>query len=245
MEDKELIAARIRGLIPGPDEDEANFLKRTGSPVLASYPLFGGISPDWIKIHFSNKGLLPWHGGFFNPEEDVPYLQLRKECQSRDKIFGIYSCKEILSHELVHAVRYRFEEPKFEEILAYQTSHVWFRRTFGALVTTKAETFIFMGILLLSGALLPSFPEFGFFLLLKIVGFFSLRTLLRQRIFEKSLSNLIKLTGSRQSALALALSLTDKEISRFSRSKPEEIKEYLKSSNLLRLRQACLFIKVD
>ncbi len=113
-------------------------------------------SCKWIPLYFSNRKLSYWHGGcawIFQETKDSPtgaILQLRKALAFSDALFfGLYKRKELIAHELAHAGRMQFQEPKYEELLAYQTSSSTFQRNFGPIVQSSAESMIFLLVLLM------------------------------------------------------------------------------------------------
>lgn len=128
-----------------------------------------GITPDWVPIFFSNYQLYPWHGGsawIFQLNDETPpsaLLQLRKKLYTSPTLLGLYHRDELIAHELSHVGRMAFEEPAFEEVLAYTTARTSFRRYFGPIFQSAVESFLFMivcvAILLLDTYLL-FFPPF-------------------------------------------------------------------------------------
>lgn len=101
MNQSELVRWNKKGLIPGPGENEVDFLRRVAfceglkdqlnGDVLPADRLDGGqaflegaltvtehlydIRPDWVPLFFSNWKLLPWHGGsawIFQLEKEGP-----------------------------------------------------------------------------------------------------------------------------------------------------------------------------
>jgi len=138
----QLLALFQRGFIPGPHESEEAFLMRVQSRPSLSLPEWQeiasslqrewGFSIDWVPITYSAKKLLPWEGALFWIQEDGnPLIQLRRSLQSK-KMWG-NSRPEILLHEAIHAARETFNEPRFEEFLAYTTSHTSWKRWLGPL----------------------------------------------------------------------------------------------------------------
>ncbi len=92
MNETQLIELNAKGLIPGPEESEEQFLKRAAycqslnasiaEELQEEIPFTAekdhpacmreglerakklyGIAPDWVPIFFSNHQLMPWHGG--------------------------------------------------------------------------------------------------------------------------------------------------------------------------------------
>jgi hypothetical protein len=216
MEPHELINWNRRGLIPGPKESESSFLARCShSKSITSQTLFD-ISPDWVHIQYSKQGLRFWEGGCTWIEENQTKIQLHPSLLKNKMHFG-YTGQEMLTHELVHAVRSAFDEPIFEEMLAYQTSSSPLRRFWGPLVRTPKESLI--GVLAILSFTLLSFFEPFYFLaltsLLTLCGFAILRLFHAQRQFKRALNNISKLV-SKERLLSFLLHLSDQEIRRFS-----------------------------
>jgi hypothetical protein len=101
MNQTELVTWNKKGLIPGPEENETDFLRRVafceglkdqlqgdelpadrweGNELFIEAPLsitqqLYDIQPDWVPLFFSNWKLLPWHGGsawIFQLEKEGP-----------------------------------------------------------------------------------------------------------------------------------------------------------------------------
>jgi hypothetical protein len=152
-----------RGFIPGPHESEETFLKRVESrPPLLS-PEWHAVAPqllsqcgfsiDWVPIVYSSKRLFPWEGAvFWTQESGQPLIQLRPTLQTK-QLWG-NSRAEILVHEAIHAARESFDQPQFEEFLAYAASTVSWKRWLGPLFTRPWEFPLFA----LSIFSLPFFP---------------------------------------------------------------------------------------
>jgi hypothetical protein len=209
-----------------------------------------GISPDWVPIFFSNHQLYPWHGGcawIFQLKEDTPaaaLLQLRKKLHSSPTLLGLYERDELITHELSHVGRLAFEEPKFEELLAYTTARSAFRRYFGPLFQSSKESFLFLivliGIAVLDACLLFSHP-FAYWqaMWLKMIplgmaGYAFFRLWKKQRTYRKCYRNLYELFPSK--AGDILYRLTDREIDSFARWDLKQIQDYIKEQNSLRWR---------
>jgi len=211
------------------------------------------IFPSWVPVFFSNYQLFPWQGGcawFYQLSEEGPMeacFQLRKQFANSARYLGIYSRDELIAHESVHIGRMLFEEPKFEEILAYRTATSAFRRWFSPIVQSSKESLLFVLVLLLTMLL-----EF-FFLLYEISDtmhlILGLKSLLvmgvalgvarlwkRQRQFKKCLEVVEKAVHEKQKALAVVYRLTDQEIINFSHFSSAQIKEYIESQRTQSLR---------
>lgn len=224
----QLRSANRRGLIPGPDEPDELFTKRfleaCSSPPSLLLPTFD-LEIDWLPVAYSNKGLLPWHGGALFFEEDGRVrVQLRKTLQTKKQLYFLYSKKELLEHEALHAVRREFNEPLFEEMLAYQTATSAFRRACGPLVQTTAGASLFLLAAFVSWW--SAWP----FILISGIGLFKLAW--RRRQFLACRAKLTRLVGLK--AQALMIRLTDAEILHFSKVPIEEIERSLLESSSLR-----------
>jgi hypothetical protein len=197
-------------------------------------------SPGWVPLFFSNYKLPFWHGGcawIFQMTEQSPtsaLIQLRQNFNTSTKYLGIYDRNELLTHELSHIGRMMFQEPKFEELLAYRTSNSKFRRWFGPIVQSSTESALF--VLLLFVLIVFDFflvaldrPDaFSLALWLKAIPigiiFAALfRLWKRQTTYKRCLKNLEGCIGH---ADAVAYRLTDHEIELFSKLSGKEIQDY-------------------
>lgn len=263
ISDKELIALDLRGFIPGPSENESDFLDRVASCLqklpMPEHPLivedweevgqvmsaYYNCRVDWVLASYANKGLPFWQGAATWISDTGVYIHLRRAFQKGDYL-KIYKRKEVLSHELVHVTRMAFEEPEFEEVLAYQTSGSFWRKFFGPLFARSWESTLFFGLLVLSlgiqalalYCLDPTLLSLG--ACLPLIGLIVLcaRLLVVHRRFKRCFKNLTPI--SRTHPLALMLRLTDQEIRYFSRWSQEEIYAYAARQEGLRWRLICL-----
>ncbi len=218
-----------------------------------------GMEPDWLPIFFSNYKLVPWHGGcawIFQMTENSPtaaFFQLRKAFREQGNYLGLYQRKELMAHEISHVGRMMFQEPCFEEILAYRSSQSWFRRTFGPLLEAPWEGMAFVFILLLIFILdlsllsvdLPAY--YSLFQWLKLIpiallGIALCRLWRRQHCFSKCLDKLTQLTHSCNKANALIYRLTDSEISQIARMPLEEIDNFLGEQKTNSLKGRLLYL---
>lgn len=216
-----------------------------------------GFSPEWIPIFFSNYRLMPWQGGcawIFQASKNSPtgaLMQLPKSFLKPSKFLNIYPKEEFVAHELVHVGRMMFEEPEFEEILAYKTSTSAFRRWLGPIIQSSRECWLFISMLAFLCFLdifLISFytPLFFSASWLKLIpGAFIVGALIRlwkkQRIFNQCLDRIKTRFGNDQKAWAVLFRLTDKEIHMFSKMHPEEIYQYAAEQTKKSLRWQVIF----
>lgn len=222
-----------------------------------SYKLHG-ITPWWVPIVFSNYQLSTWHGGcawIFQLDKDTPtsgFLQLRKNFQNRCWYMGIYNRRELIVHELAHVGRMLYQEPVFEEILAYRSSDSKFRRYFGPIVQSSSESLLFtilLGLVLIADLILLFFniPFASTIALWLLILPFTLlilaiiRIIKRQAQFHNCLKNLKKIYKSHKIAKHFIYRLTDKEIILFSKMKPSEIATYIQSHHFSSFRWEFLY----
>lgn len=249
--------------VPGPKETEAEYEKRVEyclqlkndfpemafileSDLQKTKQLYD-ISPDWVPLFFSNKGLAPWHAGaawIFQKEKDSPLgalLQLRK-CFVERKTFLFYHRDEIIAHELCHIGRMAFEEKKYEEILAYRTSDRFFPRYFGPILQSVGESRLFIIVLLtllimdLGFLFYGSLDIYFHMFYLKLIPLFLViwaifRLWQRQSTLQKTEQKLKEIWENPSFVL---FRLTDHEIEQFSRQTLEQIKSYVEGENSFR-----------
>ncbi len=254
-EDK-LLSLNSRGIFPGPSEGEEEFLKRVSAAKKISsqenlklaQEIFSAF-PDWIKIHFSQKGLLLWEGAATWIEENAEGVR-EASIQIKSSFFTqLYPREEIIAHEMVHAMRLMFEERRFEEILAFRTSKNRFRRYFGPLFTHPGETKGF--VICMLGSWLLYWAEFIFdfslgvrYLLcspLLVLGWGIWRLARSQKVFSLALNHLEKAVKKPKTPLAVALRLSDREIEQFAKSSPEAILAFASKEKEQSLRWKQLF----
>ncbi len=203
MEAKELLTLFQRGLIPGPTEKEEDFLSRVKAhPPLIEWekvkplPSQWGFSVDWVPLVYSSQKLLPWEGALFWVTKEKSHIQLHPKLQSRS-LWG-NSLQDILHHESIHAAREAFNEPQFEEFLAYLTASSPWKR--------------FLGPLFQRGWEFPLFTLSLFFLpyTVPIPLFFFLRLFYKHWVLSRV---------KKKVSLPVLICLTDREIKACSRAR--------------------------
>lgn len=202
-----------------------------------------GMTPLWTPIIFSNHKLPFWQGGcawIFQFSEKTPigaFFQLRETFKNNTTYLKIYEREELIAHESAHIGRMTFEEPQFEEIIAFQSAKTAFRRFFGPFFSSSNESLFFLLTLFLLVVVMIFIPPFiylcvaSFFALL-IIG--TLKVTSRQLKFQKCLSTLLEIVKERKKAMAIAFRLTDSEIISFAKFSPEELLNYVNEQNDLR-----------
>jgi hypothetical protein len=272
ISDLQLAEYDARGLIPGPEESESDFVRRATyclslretlrEKALSDLPsgtfedtqglLKEGrevvkknyaIDPDWVPLALTKQQLAPWHGGstwIFQVDDASPIGAL---LQLRPNPWWI-SHQEVAAHELCHIGRMAFEEPEYEEILAYYLSTSPLRKWCGAIIQTRMESFWFVISLLsvlffdLAALMWGNYHLFFFVQWMKLLplglaGWGIFRLAKRLKKFSNALKNM---EGVTTHPLAMAYRLTDREINMFARMKKEEILEYVREQDSLRWR---------
>lgn len=238
-----LLELNRRGLIQGPDESEEAFFKRCGEaqasgsvPSSLTKELFD-ITIDWVSVAYANKHLRFWEGGCAWIEGNAVSIQLKKHFQQHDVYLGLYSKEELLAHEYVHAARIAFEEPIFEEMLAFQTSKSFLRKTLGPFFRKHNEiNFLLLSLLLLFFT--AFFTPFSWLAAIGGVGIFGFgffRLFRTMRFFSNTFKRLAHLVGEKQ-ALPVMVRLSDREIIRFSSMDKSQILAYAKKMSKTQLR---------
>lgn len=255
--DNHLLHLNARGIFPGPAESRDHFFRRADShPLLFPHSLalqltnklFDAV-PDWVEVRVDSKRLYPWEGAatWIEEREDgsrTSAIQLKSSASS-----SFYLPEEVLAHELVHAMRVGFEESRFEEILAYQTSQNRFRRYWGPLFTRPAEVkgliFLILATWLALWMELAFDVEWGgrFFVWAPLcsLGWGFYRLVRSQRVFSRALKNIEIAIRKSGKSLAVALRLSDAEIAQFATCSPEEITMFAKKEKETSLRWSQLF----
>ena len=281
--DDDLLRYNRMGLIPGPAEEESEYLRRVdhclhlkehmetqlgedismeienevsqeliqdAAPVMRE--LFDSV-PQWIPIIFTNHRLAPWHGGcawIFQFTDETPvaaFFQLRRIFATATDYLWIYNREELITHESAHVGRMVYEEPKFEEVLAYRSSRSKFRRWFGPIIESSWESIVFV----LSLALVI-FVDIFFTVTEHQESYYSMHWLKlipllflglgigrlwwRQRTFDQCFDNLHDALKDTHKANAVIYRLRDEEIVKFSGFTPSEIQKYAADNKALSLR---------
>jgi hypothetical protein len=222
-----------RGLIPGPDESEETFLQRAKQAQSLSHPEWKEVSHafgfviDWVPISYSNHQIAWWEGAAtWISDDQLPSIQLRTSFK-KGSFLG-YSLSEVLAHEAVHAARSRFDQPQFEEVLAYSTAPQAWKRFFGPLFSRTREPLVLL-LSVIAGAFVPLVPLLLISLALGWLSF-------RQWIFKRC---------CRRLSLPAVLCLTDHEMRKFAWMTKPDIQAYLERDFTLRSRLIRLLFRRD
>ena len=180
-----------------------------------------------LRLDFPTQRRHP-HGRLF---------QLRQKFRDSRRYLGLYDRDELIAHELCHVGRMMYQEPKYEEVLAYRTSKSTFRRWFGPIVQSSWESTLFLVILILIMVVdfsLASFHQTQAFEIAMwakaipaLLIFLALgRLCWRHNRFSKCLSNLKDTVGAEAKANAVIYRLQDREIAAFAGMGPDAIRRY-------------------
>lgn len=192
---------------------------------------YGTVLPG-VPLFFSSKTLLPWQGALtwicrlHEKGPKVTLIQLSPKFATEKILWGLYDRDELLLHELAHAGRGAFNEPQFEEIIAYSSAKSPWRRALGPLFASPSESQWMMLLItmvfcleVLAILLHWSISIFGLWMA-PLVGASVLLVRLgyRQYIFKKAFNHLKNAfkkngnTGAKESAQAVLYCLSDEEI---------------------------------
>lgn len=228
IDDRLLLEAFHRGLIPGPEESEEAFLKRVEFATSLVHPEWNeAVLPfkiDWVPLLYSNQKMAWWEGAAtWISDKGLPSIQLRKSFE-KGSFLG-YKRSEILSHEAIHAARMRFEEPHFEEVLAYSTAPQAWKRFFGPLFSRTWEPLVLIAAMILG--------IFWLWIPMCLIGVSLGWLSCRQWIFKRC---------CRKLSFPVVLTLTDQEMKRFAKLSEEEIQIVLDNASTVlgRLRRLLL-----
>lgn len=248
-----------QGFIPGPSESEEDFVKRVGilkkvkedpSKFLkgkvfntwqSDFHKELGATPKWLSFTYSNHDLPLWQGAalwiFETPKkEKIPIIQLRKGFKKGKFLF--YSQSEVLLHETLHAVRVVFNEPRFEEVLAYHHSKSKWRRFLGPLFRRPSHAFFFIALIFISlitqttsffFSASPLLPYVKFLTLLPIMDLILRSAVLIKdhRILRKALKKLSEIFPNQKEVFPILIRLKDSEIQKLAAESIEKILDYI------------------
>lgn len=239
----DLLLLNHRGLFPFEEEDEKQFFLRiaTSSPYIQNIKELSAallkckkifdVEPDWVKIIEQQKGLTPWQGAVMWLQKDAhgnlePLIQISPRLQSF-LLRKFYAKEEVISHELIHAMRLPLHSSRFEEIIAFHTSHNPFRRYFGPLFRHPYEVYVlFVAVLL--GWLGLFWTDISFFVWIPwgVCLFAISRLFFSHLVFKRCKAKLTTLLKDKSKALAFLSRLTDTEIAMIAKKPLKEIKIY-------------------
>ena len=240
------------GILASPGESEEAYYKRVErfqgkktAGISSKYSeLVFGFTPSWVEVSYSKDSLRLWEGGYFCYDGDQCELVLHPALKNKDSLWGLYSKHEIISHEMVHAMRAPFDEPIFEEHLAYMTSKSTLRAFLGPLFRTPRESFLFLSFTLL-GTLLSLWTYVPTLALLGYSLYLLARLTCNNAHLKRAHKALSAHIQDEKRARSALLFLQDSEILLLSKKGVPSFLEKLKSNQELRLKQLNLLISPD
>lgn len=188
--------------LQGPNESDSAFAKRIQlTKVAAQNPQILGLQDvqvgkfhlPWLIYKVSNKKLAPWEAAatwvIEHEGVKIPFLQVRKRYTNNN---------EVLNHELVHILRIAFDEPRFEEIIAFDQSKSRLRKWLGPLFRTPKESLLFLAITI-GASIVGIFFPLAFTIPFAVFFAFSLRLFRDLRIYSRckkkhSLEGILKMS---------------------------------------------------
>ena len=196
------------------------------------------IVPGWIPIAYSNRFLAPWEGAVSWSFDTICLIQLRRAFMKGH--FLLYSREEVIFHEVVHALRFAFNESRFEEILAYSQAKKKWRAFLGPFFSHPKQTYLFLILFCFSWYFLFFKYLFFSFFIFKIG-----RLIINQWIFKRAKRS-VKDLFSTISPLTLLIWLTDREIKLFAKGDAKTIFSYIRSQKSnLRWKQLLLMMNLS
>lgn len=220
------------GILPMKGESEKNFLKRGGKLTARETALPQKVfntTPTWVEIKYDSAPLSFWEGGCTLIDEETFESEIFIHPKTKNK-------KEVVTHELVHAVRAPLKSHFFEELIAYQTSRQTWRAVFSPLFLTPKEATLFLVLsflpplsLIIPGALFLNIFFFSF------LAFTGTRLVLIHLLFNRAKRSLHSLKGSKKKQLDFLMRLSDGEIFFLARNGERKLREKMQFSPSLRL----------
>lgn len=250
-----LKALNTRGILCGPFESCKDLQRRAGvlelikknPQLLNSAKSFDSVSfhepmryreldleISWLPCCFSTKKLSPWEPAaiwLMECEQIIlPLLQMKPDIKRLKK--------DITKHEMVHAARSAFDEPVYEEFLAYATFPSRWRKGLGPLFRSSKESMVFvlLSALPLLEVFLPLQIGLLFIPILSFMMILFMRLSLHTRIFKRMLRT-IKQIFEVEAPLQVALRLSDQEIRLFGVCSLEEVTQYIFEQHCTRWHQ--------
>lgn len=241
-----------KGFIVGPDETELQFFNRvevlTGAKTKQNF----GFKTTFLKRVFSQvyDFEVDWLLRFKKRSVNILYAAetnlflidglIIPVVKLTENFFCKRYRKNILVHEVIHAIRAAFNEPKYEEFIAYSCSESVFYKNFGPIFCKRYDLFIFLlfSFLPLFGVFFTSCPFGLSFLPLFLFVIFLLNRLVnRRRTFKKALKRVEHQFDPAVNPLSIVVRLTDKEIEFFSKTNLSEARNFIDQQTSLRWRQ--------
>ncbi|PCI75294.1 hypothetical protein COB21_05825 [Candidatus Aerophobetes bacterium] len=190
-----------------------------------------GAWPSWIPIKIGSQGLAFFEKGatFISDSDTQTPVEIVLKKFREKNIFD----KEVLFHEMVHAIRYRLNSKRFEEPIAYFFSRSRFRKWLGATFRKTWHSWAFLTVSVLPSIVVLACDPISTLsmalLFLPAFSVFTLAALLSIRdtlILKKCLKNLAS-SFPKASLEAILVRLDDEQVSFISKAPCSQLKEYL------------------
>ena len=180
------------------------FLKSAKIP----YETIRQITPYCLCIT-TKKGLPFWFGAMTliceYQGQKIPILELPKKTRGLS-----LTTEDLISHEHIHFLRSAFNEPRFEELIAYRTSRSKWRKFLGPIFQSPWESYLCMTLFIP-----PLFFWPAMLLTISYVTLLFSRLAINQYLLKKTLQYLSAQFTNSEEILPL---LTDSEIIKIARS---------------------------
>lgn len=180
-------------------------------------------SIHWVPGYYTEMGAR-WIAGcaLYSYEDFFAVFLLRRAFESKER-WWIYGRNELMAHELCHIARIGFRSSAFEELFAYQTASVGFRRFIGGIVRSPRDMYSMAGgALSLVGAqyanvfvLGNSRPEL-FAIPALLFGFVGVRFLSAYAAFRRARRNLVHVFDSAE-AMPVLFRCSDADVYQIAR----------------------------
>jgi hypothetical protein len=263
---KDLYNLANLGIWPGPGESEEAFLLRSQKELKALdddsrgaieysaylkktlHTLFF-INPLPHLASYDTTGLYFWEGAaMYSYEENGscrPKILVSPKFKMGKHLW--YDRDEVLAHEIFHAARIMYQEPKFEELLAYQTSKNRLRQILGPMFQNPLESIIFLFSVLLSLCISLSsiFIDlervfYAQYVPIVYLMYLLLRVQYRQGLLKRAIKNIGPFLKDHSFALAFVARLTDEEIKTLAKASFEVLIEFFDRGKKRDLRMKIL-----
>ncbi len=199
------------------DQVPVDLLRESTASTLENYDF----QIDWVPAFFINPSFSWLFGGcayYFYPETFA--LMIIRRSFARKRRWFIYDRDEILAHEMCHVARLAFFSRAYEERFAYAISASGFRRRFGGVFESPADSCLLLGstFVLLGGQISQTlwFPGLAMWPFWALVGgaaaFLMGRDRQRRRTLKRAQGNLQNLSLSRKQAMSVLFRCADDEI---------------------------------
>ncbi len=253
MTPEELKKYNKLGFLAGPTENSIDFIQRikasTDPNLLES--LIGNkkraqksitsqkwdITAQWIPIIRKSRTIFIWEIArtlvYEANKIKLPIIEIPRKDPIQFK-------DEILTHEMIHAVRCAFTSSKYEEMIAYQALSNPIRRYFGPLFSTPLDSVIFVlssFIPLLFSLIFDSFSPASFSPIFLWSSYLIYQLFRKNKAFLLCKKNLSQLLQNPKDVEAISIRLSDLDIDTLARASINDGLQYIQSQKSLQWKQ--------